>query len=128
MHFALLDAFTLLNLVSVLFDCSSCFCSQPGRGTGGCFNTLSCDQTNLNESSTFFLEYVLEDSNDADYFNKHVVGFTFNSTKDKPDNESDENMDTMLWYSNRVSLLPSSLNLHFNFCFRPGLSFDRSAT
>ena len=77
-------------------------------------NTLSCDETNLNESSTFFLEYVLEDSNDADYFTKHVVGFTFASSKDDPDN--DGNMDTTLWFSNRVSLrLHCSLNYYFNF-------------
>lgn len=84
-------------------------------------NTLSCDQTNLNESSTFFLEYVLEDSNDADYFNKHVVGFTFASSKD---NES--TMDTTLWYSNRVSYLLCSLNYYFNFCSRTIISQEQN--
>ena len=85
---------------------------------------MSCDQTNLNESSTFFLEYVLEDSNDADYFNKHVVGFTFASSKDDPDNE--EAMDTTLWYSNRVSLLPCSLNYYLNSCPRTIMSQEQN--
>jgi len=127
-HFALLfvSHFTFLNLVPVLFDSSCCFSSTPSSSTGGCWNTLSCDQTNLNESSTFFLEYVLEDSNDADYFTKHVVGFTFVSSKDDPDN--DGNMNTTLWFSNRVSLLPCSPNYYFNFCSRLGPSFDRSRT
>ena len=127
-HFALLGAshFTFLNLVPVIFDSSCCFRhgSSPSIGAWDCSDTLSCDQTNLNESSTFFLEYVLEDSNDADYFTKHVAGFTFASSKDKTDN--DENMDTTLWYSNRVSLFPCSLNYYFNFCFRLGLSLDRN--
>ena len=117
MHFALLfvSHSTFLNYVPVLLDSSACFSSAPGIGTGsGCANTLSCDQTNLNESSTFFLEYVLEDSNDADYFNKHVVGYTFTSSKDDPDN--DGNMDTLVWFSNRVSPLPYSLNHYFHFC------------
>ncbi len=61
---------------------------------------VSCDETDLNDTSTFFMEYVLEDSNAADYFNKHVVGFSFT---DDSDNSGD--MDTTLWYSNAVSWL-----------------------
>lgn len=115
--FACCKSFYFLNVVPVLFDFSCCFSSSQGIGTDGCVNTLSCDETNLNESSTFFLEYVLEDSNDADYFMKHVVGFTFSSSKDDPDNSAGS-MDTTVWFSNRVSLLPCSLNLFCNFCSR----------
>ena len=58
------------------------------------------------------MEYVLEDSNAADYFNKHVVGFTFT------DPDSGGNMDSTVWYSNTVSWFTCSLN----FCFT-GLVF-----
>ncbi len=54
------------------------------------------------------MEYVLEDSNAADYFNKHVVGFSFT---DDPDNSA--NMDTTLWYSNAVSWLHCLLDCFF---------------
>lgn len=108
-------------MVPVLFDFSCCFSSSQGIGTGGCQNTLSCDETNLNESSTFFLEYVLEDSNDADYFMKHVVGFTFAS--------SNGSMNTTVWFSNRVSLPPGFLVHSITFVISAlELSFDKNNT
>lgn len=63
---------------------------------------MSPVETDLNDSNTFFLEYVVEDSNNADYFNKHVVGLTFVSNEDDPDKRG--NMETTLWYSNNVSI------------------------
>lgn len=62
------------------------------------------DEFNLNNSKTFFSEYILEQSNAKDYFNKHVVGFTFESSEDN-NSQTWENMDSTVWYSNNVSIL-----------------------
>lgn len=78
--------------------------SSPDSAGGDCSNTVSCDDTDLNKTSTFFLEYVVEDSNAATYFNKHVAGLTFTSGED--DSGNGGNMDTIVWYSNTVSRLP----------------------
>ncbi|KAL9959228.1 hypothetical protein ACROYT_G036325 [Oculina patagonica] len=89
--------------------CPNCLRSKDSSGRG-CYDTVSCDDTNLNDTSTYFMEYVLEDSNAADYFNKHVVGFSF---IDDPDNSA--NMDTTLWYSNAgLHTLPDSLSALLN--------------
>ncbi|KAJ7376779.1 hypothetical protein OS493_032513 [Desmophyllum pertusum] len=78
-----------------------------------CDKTMSPVETDLNDSNTFFLEYVVEDSNNADYFNKHVVGLTFVSNKDDPDKRG--NMETTLWYSNNgLHTLPDSLSALMN--------------
>ena len=44
------------------------------------------------------MEYVLENSNAADYFYKHVVGFTFATKTGEP------KLAATVWYSNMVSL------------------------
>ena len=68
---------------------------------------MSCeDGFNLNDSKTYFSEYVLEQSDTKGYFKKHVVGFTFESTEDD-DSHNGENMNTTVWYSNKVSMLPT---------------------
>ncbi|XP_078344110.1 phospholipid-transporting ATPase ABCA3-like [Oculina patagonica] len=77
-------------------DCISSRCSDQSC------NTMSCeDGFNLNDSKTFFSEYILEQSDAKDYFNKHVVGFTFESREDNKSHNS-ENMDTTVWYSNKA--------------------------
>ena len=64
---------------------------------------MSCeDGITLNDSKTFFSEYILEHSDATDYFNKHVVGFTFTSNTSNEDDKRG-NMDSTVWYSNSVS-------------------------
>ena len=56
----------------------------------------------MNDSMTFYNEYVLEDSNAADYFNTHVVGFSFESGDGNSIGDL-ESINTTVWYSSRVS-------------------------
>ena len=55
----------------------------------------------MNDSMTFYNEYVLEESNDADYFNTHVMGFSFKSRDDNSTSDL-ESIDATVWYSSKV--------------------------
>ena len=99
---------TWMHLCSV-FVCFSCVPSfynfhawslsfSTYDGYSSC-TQISLKDTDLNKSSTFYTEYVLENSDAAAYFNKHVVGFTFASNTGEPNQFA-----TTVWYSNMVSL------------------------
>ena len=53
---------------------------------------------------TFYNEYVLEKSNAADYFNTHVVGFSFES-RDGNSASDLESIDSTVWYSSKVGTI-----------------------
>ena len=55
----------------------------------------------MNDSMTFYNEYVLEESNAADYFNTHVMGFSFESRDDNSTSDL-ESIDATVWYSFKV--------------------------
>ena len=55
----------------------------------------------MNDSMTFYNEYVLEESNAADYFNTHVMGFSFESRDDNSTGDL-ESINATVWYSFKV--------------------------
>ena len=55
----------------------------------------------MNDSMTFYNEYVLEKSNAADYFNTHVMGFSFESRDDNSTGDL-ESINATVWYSFKV--------------------------
>ncbi|KAM7427451.1 hypothetical protein ABFA07_021424 [Porites harrisoni] len=65
-----------------------------------CGNILGIGNTKVNDSMTFYNEYVLENSNAADYFNTHVVGFSLES-RDGNSISDLESIDTTVWYSSK---------------------------
>ena len=69
-----------------------------------CGNILGIGNTKVNDSMTFYNEYVLENSNAADYFNTHVVGFSFES-RDGNSISDLESIDTTVWYSSKVGTI-----------------------
>lgn len=58
----------------------------------------------MNDSVTFYNEYVLENSNAADYFNTHVVGFSLES-RDGNSISDLESINTTVWYSSKVGTI-----------------------
>ena len=50
---------------------------------------------------TFYNEYVLEESNAADYFKTHVMGFSFESRDDNSTGDL-ESINATVWYSFKV--------------------------
>ena len=86
-------------VLPINFNILLCFLSY--NDNCGYDGEISIPDTNLNDSSTYFTEYVLEDSNAADYFNKHVVGFSFKSRDSASDLGS---IKATVWYSNMVSM------------------------
>ncbi|CAH3155544.1 unnamed protein product [Porites evermanni] len=79
--------------------CPECI-NDDGSSSDECTNVIGIGNTKVNDSMTFYNEYVLEKSNAADYFNTHVVGFSFES-RDGNSTSDLESIDTTVWYSSK---------------------------
>ncbi|KXJ07385.1 ATP-binding cassette sub-family A member 3 [Exaiptasia diaphana] len=75
----------------------------------------SLENTNLDDMNVYFSEYVLEKSNNKDYFKKHVAGFTFGHAHNIKNVHTSNNVtnttksvvvmpdtNSTVWYSNKV--------------------------
>ncbi|CAH3155546.1 unnamed protein product, partial [Porites evermanni] len=79
--------------------CPECI-NDDGSSSDECRNVIGIGNTKVNDSMTFYNEYVLEKSNAADYFNTHVVGFSFES-RDGNSASDLESINTTVWYSSK---------------------------
>ncbi|KAM7436905.1 hypothetical protein ABFA07_013407 [Porites harrisoni] len=93
--------------------CPDCMKEGGSSSSSECTN-IGIGDTKVNDSMTFYNEYVLEESNAADYFNTHVMGFSFESRDDNSTGDL-ESINATVWYSFKgYHTKPDALNALVN--------------